>query len=132
MKIISFLAITILLGVNIGFTNPPQADIVNNIVNAIKAMDADKLASYFSETVDLEAGESDGSYSKTQAKIIFKQFFKDYPLTSFTLNHQGSSNDGSKYFIGTYKTAKAEYRVYVLMKSQDEKMSIQEIQFEED
>ena len=132
MKILSFLTVTILLSVNIGFAFPPQTDIVNNVVNAIKAMDADKLASYFSETVDLEAGESDGSYSKTQAKIIFKQFFKDYPLTSFTLNHQGSSNDGSKYFIGTYKTTKAEYRVYVLMKSQDEKMSIQEIQFEED
>lgn len=132
MKILSFLTITILLSVNVGFAFPPQADIVNNVVNAIKAMDADKLASYFNETVDLEAGESDGSYSKTQAKIIFKQFFKDYPLTSFTLNHQGSSNDGSKYFIGTYKTTKAEYRVYVLMKSQDKKMSIQEIQFEED
>lgn len=132
MKILSFLTITILLSVNIGFTHPPQADIINKVVNAIKAMDADKLASYFSETVDLEAGESDGSYSKTQAEIIFRKFFKDYPLTDFSLNHQGSSNDGSKYFIGTYKTAKAEYRVYVLMKSQDEKMSIQEIQFEED
>ena len=73
MKILSFLTITILLSVNIGFAFPPQSDIVNNVVNAIKAMDADKLASYFSETVDLEAGESDGSYSKTQAKIIFKQ-----------------------------------------------------------
>lgn len=132
MKILSFLTITFLLGVNIGFSNPPQTDIVDNIVKAIKAMDADKLASYFSETVDLEAGESDGSYSKTQAEIIFRQFFKDHPLISFSLNHQGSSNDGSKYFIGTYKTASVEYRVYVLMKLQEEKMRIQEIQFEED
>lgn len=132
MKILSFLIISILFSINLGYTNPPQTNIVDNVVNAIKAMDADKLASYFGETVDLEAGESDGSYSRTQAEIIFKQFFKDYPLTSFTLNHQGSSNDGSKYFIGTYKTANTEYRVYVLMKSQDEKMRIQEIQFEED
>lgn len=132
MKILSFLTITILLSIQIGFAFPPQADIVDNVVKAINAMDADKLATYFGETVDLEAGESDGSYSDTQAKIIFKQFFKDHPLTSFKLNHQGSSNDGSKYFIGTYKTVKAEYRVYVLMKSQDKKMRIQEIQFEED
>ena len=132
MKILSFLIFTILLSLNIGLANPPQDNIVDNIVKAIQAMDADKLASYFSETVDLEAGESDGSYSKTQAEIIFRQFFKDYPLTAFSLNHEGSSNDGSKYFIGTYKTTKAEYRVYVLMKSKNEQMRIQEIQFEED
>lgn len=117
---------------HIGLAHPPQADIVDNVVNAIKAMNAEKLSAYFSETVDLEAGESDGSYSKTQAKIIFQQFFKDYPLTSFTLNHQGSSNDGSQYFIGTYKTTKTDYRVYVLMKSMDDQMHIQEIQFEEE
>jgi len=132
MKILSFLIFSILLNTTIGQPHPSQENIIDNVVKAIKAMDADKLATYFSETVDLEAGESDGSFSNTQAKIIFKQFFKDHPLTSFSLNHQGSSNDGSKYFIGTYKTSKAEYRLYVLMKSQDEKMSIQEIQFEED
>ena len=132
MKILSFLIASIVLTMNVVNAHPPQNNITDNVVKAIKTMDADKLASYFCETVDLEAGESDGSYSKTQAKIIFQQFFKDYPLTSFSLNHQGSSNDGSKYFIGTYKTAKAEYRVYVLMKSQDEKMRIQQIQFEED
>ena len=116
MKILSFLIFTILMSLNIGLANHTQ----------------DNLASYFSETVDLEAGESDGSYSKTQAEIIFRQFFKDYPLTAFSLNHEGSSNDGSKYFIGTYKTTKAEYRVYVLMKSKNEQMRIQEIQFEVD
>ncbi len=132
MKILSLLIFSIFLNTTIGQPHPGQDNTVDNIVKAIQAMDADKLASYFSDTVDLEAGESDGSYSKTQAEIIFRQFFKDYPLTSFSLNHQGSSNDGSKYFIGTYKTAKAEYRVYVLMKSIDEQMRIQEIQFEED
>lgn len=132
MKILSFLIFSILLNTNLGQPHPSQNNIIDNVVNAIKTMDADKLASYFSETIDLEAGESDGSYSKTQAEIIFRQFFKDYPLTSFSLNHQGSSNDGSKYFIGTYKTTKTEYRVYVLMKPNDEQMYIQEIQFEED
>lgn len=132
MKILSLLIFSILLNTSIGQPHPSQDNIVDKVVSAIKAMDADKLASYFSETVDLEAGVSDGSYSKTQAEIIFRQFFKDHPLISFSLNHQGSSNDGSKYLIGTYKTVKNEYRVYVLMKSLDEQMHIQEIQFEKE
>lgn len=132
MKILSFLIFSILVTSSVGQPHPSQDNIIDKVVNAIKAMDANKLASYFNETVDLEAGESDGSYSKTQAEIIFRQFFKNHPLTSFSLNHQGSSNDGSKYLIGTYKTAKIEYRVYVLMKLIDEQMRIQEIQFEEE
>ena len=90
MKTLSFLIASIVLSMNVVNAHPPQNNITDNVVKAIKTMDADKLASYFCETVDLEAGESDGSYSKTQSKIIFQQFFKDYPLTSFSLNHQGS------------------------------------------
>jgi len=132
MKSLSFLIASFLLNVIAVNAYPVPDNITDNVVKAIKAMDADQLSIYFSETVDLKAGESDGSYSKTQAKIIFQKFFKDYPLISFSLNHQGSSNDGSKYFIGTYKTAKTDYRVYVLMKSNDDQMRIQEIQFEEE
>jgi len=132
MKILSFLIASFVLTMNVVNAHPPENNIIDNVVKAIKTMDADKLASYFCTTVDLEAGESDGSYSKTQAEIIFRKFFKDYPLTSFSLNHQGSSNDGSQYFIGTYKTTTSDYRVYVLMKSVEGQMRIQQIQFEED
>lgn len=132
MKILSFFIASVVLTINVVSAQLSDDNIVDNIVKAIKAMDAVKLASYFNSTVDLEAGESEGNYSKTQAEVIFRKFFKEYPLTSFSLNHQGSSNDGSQYLIGTYKTTTTEYRVYVLMKSHDNQMLIQQIQFEED
>ena len=73
-----------------------------------------------------------GSYSKTQAEIIIRDFFKNIPVKSFTLNHQGSSDDGSKYIIGTYKTSSTEYRVYILLKKLKDKLLIHQLQFEED
>ncbi len=109
---------------------PPEGDEIQKISQAIKAADAEKLAVYFSTTIELELGEISGSYSKTQAELIMRDFFKNSPLVSYTLNHQGSSDDGSKYSIGTYKTKTKEYRVYILLKKQGSSLLIQQLQFE--
>jgi len=109
-----------------------QDDVIKDVVQSIKTTDAKKLAGFFNSTIDLELGDIDGSYSKTQAEIIIRDFFKKSPLKSFTLNHQGSSDDGSKYIIGTYKTTEKEYRVYILLKPQNNKLLIHQLQFEND
>lgn len=110
-----------------------STDILSKITSAIKQSDATKLAEYFSTTIDLETGTSDGSFSKKQAEMIMKDFFKNTPVKSFTSNHDGSSDDGSKYMIGTYKTTKNEtYRVYILLKKFENKLLINQLQFEKE
>jgi len=105
-------------------------DAVKNVGEAIKTMDAKKLATYFNTSVDLEVEDISGTYSKTQAEEIIRDFFKKAPLLSFTVNHEGSSNDGSEFIIGTYKTASKNFRVYVLMKKESDKLLIRQLQFE--
>jgi hypothetical protein len=114
-----------MLAMNVG-------DVIRDVADAIETMDAKMLAGYFNSTIDLEIGETDGNYSKTQAEMIVRDFFKNSPLKSFTVNHQGSSNDGSKYFIGTYETSSQVYRVYVLLKKQGEQLLIHQLQFEKE
>jgi len=109
-----------------------QDDVIKDVVQSVKTTNAKKLAGFFNSTIDLELEDIDGSYSKTQAEIIIRDFFKKSPLKSFTLNHQGSSDDGSKYIIGTYKTTGKEYRVYILFKPQNDKLLIHQLQFEND
>lgn len=108
-------------------------NVLSNITTAIKQSDAAKLAEYFNTTIDLEAGTSDGSYSKKQAEMIMKDFFKNTPIKSFTSNHNGSSDDGSKYMIGTYKSTNNEsFRVYILLKIVEDKLRINQIQFDKE
>jgi hypothetical protein len=78
--------------------------ITDEIKTSISKMDAAKLATYFSSTVNLEIIEIDGNYSRKQAEIIVQDFFRKHTVKTFTINHQGSSNDGSKYMIGVYTT----------------------------
>lgn len=132
MKLMAIVVLFSFFSINQSFALLPANDVVNDVANAIELMDAKKLAEFFNTTIDLEIGETDGNYSKTQAEMIVRDFFKNFPLTSFAVNHQGSSNDGSKYLIGTYKTSTQEYRVYVLLKNQDDQLLIHQLQFEQE
>ncbi|MBN2173378.1 MAG: DUF4783 domain-containing protein [Bacteroidales bacterium] len=114
-----------------GFTQDPDATI-DDIAGIIKTGDSRKLAGYFSSVVDLEIKDTDGSFNNTQAEIIMRDFFNYNKVKEFTVNHKGSSNEGSHYMIGSYKTSTQVFRVYILLKKSKENLLIHKIQFEED
>jgi len=129
--------IALLTLILIGFNGKAPAqnesqNIIMEITKAFKQADENKLAIYFNSTIDLEIPETDGTYSKTQSVVIMRDFFKKFKVSSFVLNHDGSSNDGSKYMIGTYKTEKTELRLYILMKKKEGKLLIHQLQLEEE
>jgi hypothetical protein len=105
-------------------------DVINNIVAAIAAGDAKKLATYFNSSVDLTIPSGDGTYSKSQAEMIVKNFFAQYPPVSFKINQQGSSNEGSQFSIGTLVTKMAKFRTYFLIKKTNGVPLIYQLQFE--
>ncbi len=130
LKIISVL-ITFILFQN-GFSQQ-QEQAISGITDAIKNTSSKKLATFFESTIDLEVNDTDGSFSKKQAEVIVSDFFEKNPVQSFTVKHKGSSNDGSKYIIGSYiSKSKIEFRVYVLLKKSDAGLMINQLQFEKD
>jgi hypothetical protein len=107
--------------------------ITEEIGKSISNMNAAKLAGYFYSTINLEIGDIEGNYSRKQAEVIVQDFFRKHPVRSFKVNHQGSSNDGSKYMIGVYTTTgNSAFRVYIMLKTLDDKLQINKLQFEED
>lgn len=109
----------------------PQ-DIGGNVASSIGKGDSKALAAYFSATIDLTVPGSEGTYSKSQAEIIVKNFFSQYPPVSFSVNQQGLSGEGSQFAIGTLKTSKGNFRTYYLMKKVASQQQINQLQFEEE
>jgi hypothetical protein len=105
-------------------------DITNNIVKAIRSGDSKELSKFFNSTIDLTVPGNEGSFSKTQAEIIVKDFFAKNQPDSFTVNNQGSSKGGAKFSIGALVTSDKTYRVYFLIKKNTDKYQIQQLQFE--
>jgi hypothetical protein len=109
-----------------------ETEAIKSVSEAIKLTDAKKLATWFGKTLDLEVSGVSGTYSNVQAEEIMRDFFKKTPLKSFTVNHEGSSNDGSEFIIGTYISTTRSYRVYALMKKEAGRLQIRQLQFEEE
>lgn len=105
-------------------------DVNSKITLAIKSSSATELAKYFNNSIDLTIPGSEGTYSKVQAEQIVKSFFVKYPPVSFTINHQGKSNDGSIYAIGTYKSSSLSFRTYYLAKQISGQLLIHQLKFE--
>ncbi len=108
-----------------------QNSIANGVSNAIKSGNSKELAKYFYSSIDLTVPGNDGTFSKSQAELIVKDFFTKNPPKSFVINHQGTSGDGSQFSIGTYSSSSMSFRTYFLIKKFSDTFYIQQIQFEQ-
>ena len=103
---------------------------VDDITNALKAGDAPALSAYFHATIDLTIIQKQGTYSKSQAEQVVQNFFSENKPSGFTVNHNGTSGEGSKYIIGALTTSTGEYRVYIYFKNLNGAELIQTLRFE--
>lgn len=109
-----------------------DADTGSRIASLIKSGSARELARYFNVSVQLTLPDDDGRYSRTQAELIIRNFFLKYPPSSFKINHHGSSSDGSRYYIGVYKSGNFTFRSYYLLKHVSDKALIHQLRFEDE
>ncbi|MBP6731763.1 MAG: DUF4783 domain-containing protein [Chitinophagales bacterium] len=128
----SFLRTLTITGALILFLNHfSAAQSFDNIANAIRSGNASAIASSFQANVEITIKDSGNSYSKSQAEMVLKDFFSKNQPKGFTIAHQGTSPEGSKYFIGNLATGNGNYRMYVYAKANGTAFTIQEIRFEE-
>ena len=106
-----------------------QADVIDLVKETIKAGSAKELANYLNQTIDVTIDNSVQTYSKAQAEFVFRDFFKQHPATEFNIIHQGSSKGGQPFAIGQYKSGTDTYRVFMKIKTVNNKQLVHEISF---
>jgi len=106
-------------------------NVSRDITAALEKGSAKEVSEFFGTNVDLKIPGSDGTFSKNQAELLLRDFFKTHPPEKFTIGHQGSSNDGSVYVIGHFKSQNNNtFRTYFLLKKISGKMILHQLQFE--
>lgn len=108
------------------------ADTFDEVAAAIKNTNIKEISKYFNTSIELTVLENEGVYSKPQAELILRNFFAQNPPVAVTINHRGSSAQGSKYAIATYECSKGKFRAYIFMKDSGSGMMIQELRFEKE
>lgn len=109
--------------------NAQSADIPAGIINALKAGDASKLASYFNDNVQLVIGNKNEIYSKQQAYGIVADFFRKNTVNDFEVLHQ-STKETASFLIGTLHTSGGKFRVSVLTRKNAAGTVIQQLRIE--
>ena len=112
--------VLVLLLLTAGFlgagTANAQTEVPSEIKSAIQTGSSRDLARYFNNTVEIGFDGAKSTYSKTQAEFVLKNFFSKNLPAGFEFDHQGSSDRGQRYAIGTYNTKTGAYRVFVVVK----------------
>jgi hypothetical protein len=123
--------ITIFL-VSFAMLFPVQGQTVpTELLEAIKKGDADRMAEYFHESLELTIIEKDYMASKNQAARIMESFFKDNRPTGFTISFEGTK-ENSKYAIGSLATSEGTFRVNLFFLNKEDKRLIYYLSIEKE
>lgn len=108
-------------------------EVESGFITALNGANTDAMAKLFFSSIDLTLPNDEGTYSKTQASMILKTFFKSNPPAGFVVKQSGNSNDGSRFTIGNYtSTNGSTFRILFLVKKigDDYKVHLLEIEQE--
>lgn len=112
-------------------TPPAAAQGLSEITKAIGQGDAATLGTFFDDNVEVAVLEKEGTYSKSAAISVVRDFFSKHKPSRFSQVHQGTSKGKvSEYCIGDLQTHNGSFRVYIYMKVSDNLHTIQELRFD--
>lgn len=116
----------------LGFaSNTLYNDIPDGIIIAFKKGNASELVKYFNDNVELALSDIDDIYSKNQAELIIKDFFKKHPPTNFNVLHKGGK-ETSRYAIGNLTTSNGKFRITILIKIKEDISLINQLRIEKE
>src|SRR6478672_7654326 len=67
---------------------------IDDVINALRTGDSSDISKYFDDNVELTVPDKSDNYSKAQAQLIIKDFFKNNGVKGFELKHKGDSPGG--------------------------------------
>ena len=105
-------------------------DVCSEINKSITAGDAQQLSKYLSSTVEMSVLGKEGYFSRVQAVSILSEFFRTNPPKDFVVKQGGSSSENTKFSIGTYTSASGCFKIYYVVKKEQDSEFIHKLTIE--
>lgn len=108
------------------FVNTVEMD---SVLVALKSGNASQLSKYFDNRVDISLPGNADNYSRTQAEMILRDFFRNNSVRTFDLRYK-SEHAETNYCIGTLQTNGGNFRTTLFMKQKGDKQYLQDLRFQ--
>ena len=102
---------------------------LDSIIMSIESGNSTRLSAFFDSSLEISLPDKSNNYSKVQAELILKDFFKLHQVKRFEVLHSGD-NVGAKYCIGNLYTHNGTFRTTLYIKQTAQKSILQEIRFD--
>lgn len=86
---------------------------IDPIITAIQGGSSSELARFFNPTISLNINGQQGEYSRNQAEIVLKDFFKKNPPLEFSLVFKNENQNSVSTYIGEYASGQSSYKVFI-------------------
>lgn len=124
-----FLLFAFIFSISFSSESNAQSEVINNIRTALKSGSSKELVKSFNTIVELNFEGEKSNYSRSQAELVLKEFFKKYPPTDFQFIHKGASKQGLTYVIGKYTFEGGSFRIWILIKKFEDNYLVDSIDF---
>jgi hypothetical protein len=113
------------------FPNPESVgeDSIDPIVSAIDSGSSSDLARYFDSSISLNVNGQQGEFSKNQAEIVLKDFFKKNPPIGFSLVFRNEKPTSLSTYIGEYSSGQGSFKVFIKVSQNDNSFRIYSLDF---
>ncbi|WP_111668793.1 DUF4783 domain-containing protein [Algoriphagus litoralis] len=91
--------------------NPSES--IDPIVSAIGSGSSSDLARYFDSSISMNVNGQQGEYSKNQAELVIRDFFKKNPSQGFSLIFQNENPGSLSTYIGEYASNQGRFKVFI-------------------
>jgi len=102
---------------------------IDPVISAIDGGSSGDLAKYFDASLSLNINGQQGEYSKNQAELVIRDFFKKNPSMGFTVVYRSETNPNLSSFIGDYQSQQGPYKVFIKISQQAGNLKIYSLEF---
>ncbi len=111
------------------FVDQENSSRITPIISAIQGGSSSELARHLNESIALNISGKQGDYSKTQAEIVLKDFFKKYPPLEFSLVFKNENHNNISSYIGKYSSGKDNFQIFIKISHSNSSFLIYSLDF---
>jgi hypothetical protein len=111
--------------------NPGEGSMesIDPVISAIDTGSSSDLARYFNSSISLNVNGQQGEYSKSQAEIVLRDFFKKNPPIGFSLVFRSEKPSSLSTYIGEYASGQGTFKVFIKVSQNDNSFRIYSLDF---
>ncbi|PLX17810.1 MAG: hypothetical protein C0599_13275 [Salinivirgaceae bacterium] len=106
-----------------------KIEMPEKLKTGIKKGDAQTVAIFFNENIEMSIEGDENIYSSRQAEFVLQKFFRAHKPKSFLINHQGYKNNTS-YVIANLQTFEGNFKMIFLLKRTEVTVKIHQLRIE--